>query len=157
MVNFTAADRVGAIGGYIGGISSLLGLAGNAMGMATGCNGGCAGSQMVNRYEMDLAISNAAKDSEIALLKADKYTDEKIVEAYKDLIGQLNAFKEAQNAVNLNQAVYNGTNSAALACVQQTLAAITKIGVPNTALCPGYGTATVSPPAATTTTSSPAA
>lgn len=155
MLNFTAADRVGAIGGYIGGITSLLGMAGNVM--STGCNGGCNGSQMVNRYEMELALSNATKDSEIALLKADKYTDEKIVEAYKDLVGQINAFKESQNAVNMSQAVYNGTTSYALACVQQTLAAITKIGVPNTALCPGYGNATVTPATTTTTTTSPAA
>lgn len=154
MLNFTAADRVGAIGGYIGGIASLLGLAGGAMGV--NCGTGCNGSQMVNRYEMELALSNAAKDSEIALLKADKYTDEKIVEAYKDILGQLNAFKESQNAVNMTQAVYNGTTSSALACVQQTLAAITKVGVPNTALCPGYGNATVTP-ATTTTTTTPAA
>lgn len=147
MLNFTAADRVGAIGGYFGTITSLLGMAGNVM------NTGCNGYQTVNRYEMELALSNAAKDSEIALLKADKYTDEKIVEAYKDLAGQINAFKESQNAVNMTQAVYNGNTSSALACVQQTLAAITKIGVPNSALCPGYGNATVTPETTTASAS----
>lgn len=154
MLNFTAADRVGAIGGYIGGITSLLGMAGNVMG--TGCNG----SQLVNRYEMELALSNAAKDSEIALLKADKYTDEKIVEAYKDIIRQLNAFKESQNAVNMTQAVYNGNNTAVLNCMQSQIAqlqSLTKLVVPNTSVCPGWGNVTITPATTTTTTTSQAA
>ena len=157
MLNFTAADRVGAIGGYIATAASLLGIAGNGMG--TGCNGGCNGSQLVNRYEMELSLSNAAKDSEIALLKADKYTDEKIVEAYKDLVGQINTVKEAQNSINMTQAVYNGNNTAVLNCMQSQIAqlqSLTKLVVPNTSVCPGWGNVTITP-ATTTTTTTPAA
>lgn len=64
----------------------------------------------MNRYELNLVTSLGAKDSEIALLKADKYTDQKIVEAVAYLQGEigkvatkLENFKDAQNAVNLQQ------------------------------------------------------
>ena len=46
-VNFTAADRVGGIGGYIGGISTLLGLMGNGGILGGGC---CALPQADSRY-----------------------------------------------------------------------------------------------------------
>ena len=86
-----------------------------------------------------------AKDSEIALLKADKYTDQKIVEAYKDLQGQIKELalevrsnKDAQTAVNMQQAVYNGTNTATLQCMQNSIAAlqaITKTYIPSSNVC----------------------
>lgn len=38
MANFTVADRVGGIGGYIGGISAILGMLGGAMPVANGGN-----------------------------------------------------------------------------------------------------------------------
>lgn len=82
MLNFTAADRVGVVGGYIGGISALLnGLGGMAAPAAV-----CSESQPVNRYEMNMALSLAQKDGEIATLKADKaiYGYEKDVMGRKD-------------------------------------------------------------------------
>ena len=41
-LNFTAADRVGGIGGYIGGITALLGLANG--GVLNSNNGNCEGT-----------------------------------------------------------------------------------------------------------------
>jgi hypothetical protein len=40
-------------------------------------------------------------------------------------------------------------------CMQNTLNAITKTVIPNTAICPGWGNVTITP--ATTTTTTPAA
>lgn len=100
---------------------------------------GCSENQIVNRYELGLVNDLNAKDSEIALLKADKYTDQKIVEAYKDLVGQINTLKENQNAINTQQAVYNGTNNATLNCMQGQIAqlqGLTKVIVPITNVCP---------------------
>ena len=78
--------------------------------------GGGMSNCYVNRYEMTMAQELAAKDGKIALLEADKYTDEKMVEVYKDLVGQINALaaqiqanKDEQYGVNMQQAVYNGT------------------------------------------------
>lgn len=45
-LNFMAADRVGGIGGYIGGISTLLGMANGGI-----LGGNCEGDHVVNRYE----------------------------------------------------------------------------------------------------------
>lgn len=134
--------------GVLNGMGGLLGVNNNA------CGGNCCSeSTPVNRYELTLVQEIASKDARIGLLEADKYTDQKIVEAYKDLQGQINALKDAQNEVNMNQVVYNGTNTATLTCIQQQIAALqglTKLVVPNTSVCPGWGSVNVTP--ATTTT-----
>lgn len=43
----------------------------------------CSEDRHVNRYELKLQQDNAAKDSEIALLKANTYNDQKSLELYK--------------------------------------------------------------------------
>lgn len=151
-----------ALGTGIGGLA--LGVLNGAGGLLN-LMGGSAGSAMVNRYELGLVQELAAKDAKIGLLEADKYTDEKIVEAYKDLQGQINAVaaevranKDAQGQINMQQAVYNGTNTATLQCMQQQVAqllGLTKLVVPNASVCPGWGNVTITP--ATTTTTTPAA
>lgn len=117
----------------------------------------CEGDVPVNRYELTLIQEMAAKDARIGLLEADKYTDQKIVEAYKDLQGQITAIKDAQTAINTQQAVYNGTNTATIACMQSQIAqllSLTKLVVPNASVCPGWGNVTITP---ATTTTTPAA
>lgn len=135
--------------GAAAGIASFLGInGGNIFGRnGWGWNGeGCCSDNMpVSRYELGMVEQLNAKDSEIALLKADKYTDQKIVEAYKDLQGQIKelaaevrANKDAQVAVNMQQAVYNGTNTATLQCMQNGIAAlqaITKTYIPSSNVC----------------------
>lgn len=153
---------LGAIGTGLGILNGGAGLLGGMMN--TQCNPGavCSENQFVNRYEMTMSQELAAKDGEIALLKADKYTDEKIVEAYKDLQGQINsvaaemrANKEEQSQINLNQAVYNGTNTATISCIQGQVAqllGITKVVIPNSSVCPGWGNVAITPAAAQTGT-----
>ena len=117
----------------------------------------CEGDVAVNRYELNLIQEIASKDARIGLLEADKYTDQKIVEAYKDLQGQITAIKDAQTAINTQQAVYNGTNTATIACMQSQIAqllSLTKLVVPNASVCPGWGNVTITP---ATTTTTPAA
>lgn len=157
-----------ALGTGIGGLAlGVLNGAGGLLNLMGGnnCAGNCAGNAMVNRYELSLMQELAAERSENALLKADKYTDQKIVEAYTDLQGQINAVaaevranKDAQGQINMQQAVYNGTNTATLQCMQQQVAqllGLTKLVVPNASVCPGWGNVTITP--ATTTTTTPAA
>ena len=152
----TVLGSIGTAGALMGGLLNLGGMANNCN---SGCNGGCSENQWVNRYELTLQQELAAKDAEIGLLKADKYTDEKLVEVYKDLQGQINALQQSQNQVNMQQAVYNGTNTAAMQCMQQQinlLLGLTKTVVPNDSVCPGWGNVTITP-ATTTTTTTPAA
>lgn len=135
------------------GAASFLGLnAGNVLGGcanrgAWGWNaeGVCSDNMPVSRYELGMARENDSLKAENALLRADKYTDQKIVEAYKDLQGQIKELavevrsnKDAQTAVNMQQAVYNGTNTATLQCMQNSIAAlqaITKTYIPSSNVC----------------------
>jgi hypothetical protein len=92
----------------------------------------------------------AAKDSEIALLKANTYNDSKILEVYRYFDGKL----EGVNAAICQQNVYNATNTAALNCIQGQVAqlmSLTKVVVPNSSVCPGWGDVTVSITPTTTT------
>ena len=137
-----------------GGLGNLLG--------GWNANGNCACHENthVNRYELGLTNELAAKDAKIGLLESNIYTDQKIVDTYTTLNGQINALaaevranKDAQTAVNMNQAVLNGTTGAAINCIQNNIAqlyGLTKLVVPNTSVCPGWGNVTIAP--ATTTT-----
>ena len=122
-----------------------LGIAGTALGLLNGGlgnlfgTGACSDNQAITRYELEMENKIVSKDSEIALLKSEKYTDEKIIEAYKDITGQLNAFKAEQSAINTQQAVYNATNTGAISCLQGQVAqlqSLTKLIVPITSVCP---------------------
>lgn len=152
MANFTVADRVGGIGGYIGGISAILGMLGGAYGGAMPvANGGNAPS-FVTKDELTMAMTIAGKDSEIAMLKSEQNTEVKIADVYERLITRINADRNAQMEWNATQSVNNAQMSAAIAvnansigAIQGILGQITKTVVPNTAVCPGWGDVTVKP------------
>lgn len=138
-----------------------LGIAGTALGlMAGGLNGsglfngnncgGCSEDHYVNRYELGLQQELAAKDSKIGLLESNIYTDSKIADVYERLNTKIGVL-EGQIC---QQNVYNATNTAALTCLQGQVAqllSLTKIVVPNTSVCPGWGDVTVSVTPAPTT------
>lgn len=96
------------------GLASFLGLnAGNILG-GFGWNGGRGSSPMdqyVTRYELGMEQTIAAKDSEIALLKANTYQDQKSLELYKYVDGKFNEI----NANLAAQAVRNQAFNDALA------------------------------------------
>lgn len=130
------ALQSGALGGLFGGI---------------GNNNRCCGSSddmPVSRYEARMQQELAAKDGKIALLESNIYTDSKIADVYERLNRKIDGNKEAQDAVNLQQAVYNGTNTAAIGCIQGQIAqlmSLTKLVVPNSSVCPGWGNVTITP------------
>ena len=144
-----------ALGVLNGGLGNILGGGWNA-----NANCGCSENMLVNRYELDMKQELSAKDAKIGLLESNIYTDQKITDTYAALNGQINALaaevranKDAQTAVNMNQAVYNGTNTAALTCLQSQVAqlyGLTKLVVPNTSVCPGWGNVTITPATAAT-------
>lgn len=142
--------------GASAGIASFLGLnAGNILG-GWGNRCGCSGdgsSTPITRYEADMMNQLAAKDAKIGLLESNIYTDSKIADVYERLNTKINAVEKEQNAINLQQAVYNGVNTAAVECIKGQIAqlmGLTKLVVPNGSVCPGWGNVTVTP--ATTTT-----
>lgn len=135
----------------------LGGLAGNRQ---CGCAPQSSADTPVTRYEAEMMLALNAKDGEIALLKADKYTDQKISEATAYLMGKIGEVsaevrvnKDAQCAINAQQLALNAASNATISCLQNQVAqlfGITKLVVPNTSVCPGWGNVTITP--ATTTT-----
>lgn len=134
-----------ALGLLNGGLGNLLG------GGMMGC---CSENSMVNRYELGLTQEIAGKDSRIGLLESQVYVDQKLTDVVKDYTAQISNLQSQINA----QAVYNATMNGTVSCIQGQIAqlqSLTKLVVPNTSVCPGWGNVTITP--ATTTTTSPAA
>ena len=127
---------LGAVGTY-GALSngSLGGLLGGVFG--GGMNGNAC-NMPVSRYEAGMMQEMAAKDGKIALLEANIYTDQKIADVYERLNVKINANKEEQTAVNMQQAVYNGTSTAAMNCMKgqiEQLATLAQFVIPLRNVC----------------------
>lgn len=159
MVNFTAADRVGSIGGYIGGIATLLGGFG---GLNAVQNGGDYVSK--ETFEMQTKLTEAEKEN--AILAADLSSEKKMVEVYNAATNRINTVREelsgrildlerqvASNAAA--QGVINCSVQSGLAVANSQIAqlmSLTALRIPNTSVCPGWGTVKVTPETTTTTT-----
>lgn len=122
----------------------LNGGLGNILGMGYNANCGCAENMIVNRYELGQESRIARLETEVALRDANIYSDQKLTEVYKDLSARINGLEAGLNA----QAVYNATNTATINCIQGQVAqlySLTKLVVPNTSVCPGWGNVTITP------------
>ena len=149
-----------SLGGAALGLSVLNGGLGNVLGGLGGWGnrgmyGSCGDLHCVDHYELDMTRSLANKDMEIAYWRGQDETNKKIGDAYAALERQINSLerevrsnKEEQYGVNLQQAVYNGTNTAAVACIRDQIAqlyGVTRLVVPNSSVCPGWGEVTITP------------
>lgn len=136
-----------------------LGIAGTALGVLNGgwlgnifgnANGNCGVSAPVSRYELGLEQKIASLEAGIALRDANIYNDSKTLELYKYIDGKI----EGINSKLCDQAVFNATQTAAMNCMGGQIAqlyALTKLVVPNSSICPGWGNVTVTPTTTTTT------
>ena len=140
-----ASKGVAGAGLGLGIAGTALGLLGNNVlpGLFGGGNGYFHENTPVNRYE-------AAQNSRIAELE----TEVKLRDANTYTLGEINKvrdyvdrrFERVECSIN-QQAVYNATNTAALNCMQGQIAqlmSLTKVVVPNSSICPGWGDVTVS-------------
>jgi hypothetical protein len=135
-----------------------LGIAGTALGVLNGGLGNlfggmnncsCSDNHYINRYELEMENKIVNKDTEIALLKSNIYTDQKIADVYERLNTKIGVVEAGINA----QAVYNAANTATIGCIQGQVAqlfGLTKLVVPNTSVCPGWGEVNVTIPTTTT-------
>lgn len=131
--------------GASAGIASFFGLnAGNLLGGLGGwgnnnCyNNGNWASTPISRYEASMMQELAKKDGHIALLESNIYTDQKIADVYEKLNVKINANKAEQDAINMQQAVYNGTNTATIGCIKSQvaeLASLSELVVPSRRVC----------------------
>lgn len=132
-----------------------LGIAGTALGLLNGGLGNifggfnnCSDNQFINRYELERENKLVAKDSEIALLKSNIYTDQKITDVYERLNNKIAGVEAAVNT----QAVVNATMTSTISCMQGQIAqlqTLTKLVVPNSSVCPGWGNVNVTIPTTT--------
>lgn len=87
----------------------------------------------VTRYEMSLIRESMAKDAEIAGLKSQMYTDNKIAGVQAEISAQ---------------AVWNATQEGVIRCQAQQLAQLfnmTRLTIPNANISPGWGPVDVYP------------
>lgn len=79
-----------------------------------------------------------------------------MVEVYNALNTKINDAISNQTAINSAQAVTNSAVTSTLAVAQNNIAqlmALTKVVIPNSSTCPGWGNVTITPTTTTTTTS----
>lgn len=125
-----------ALGTGIAGLS--LGVANSGLGGILGGMGMpryCESNQPITRYELEMENKIVEKDSRIALLESNIYTDQKIADVYERLNNKINY---VENAIN-QQAVYNATLNGVVSCMQGQIAelqGLTKTIIPIGNICP---------------------
>lgn len=162
-----ASNGKGNLGVTLGAIGTGLGVLGGGLGNLLGGWGMapaavCSENTPVSRYELNQQKTISEKDMEISYWRGQDETNRKITESYSKLENRLiglaaevRANKDEQVAINMQQAVYNGTNTATIGCIQaqvNQLLGLTKLVVPNASVCPGWGAAKVTVEPATATT-----
>lgn len=162
-----ASNGKGNLGVTLGAIGTGLGVLGGGLGNLLGGWGMapaamCSENTPATRYELNQQKTISEKDMEISYWRGQDETNRKITEAYSKLENRLiglaaevRANKDEQVAINMQQAVYNGTTTATIGCIQNQvnqLLGLTKLVVPNASVCPGWGAAKVTVEPATATT-----
>lgn len=136
-----------AIGLLNGGGLAALGLGGRG---ASAQNAGTADNDAVNRYEAALMQRIATLETEVKLRDANTYTLDKMNDLRTYVDNRLAAIETRQNEA----AVLSATQTATIGCMAQRIAqlqTLTKLVVPNSSVCPGWGNVTITPTTATTT------
>lgn len=144
-----AALTTGIIGTAGTGLALLNGL-GGILGGGMAC-APCSENTPVNRYEAEKDAKIAKLESDLALRDATAYI--------LGETGKLRDYFEAKfdrvECQLSDQKAYNAANNATIGCISNQIAqlfSITKIVVPNTSVCPGWGNVTITPAATPTTT-----
>lgn len=106
-----AGTALGLLGGNLG---NILG------GWNTGCNPGCSENMLVNRYELAQEQKIAELQAGIALRDANTYNDQKTLELYKYIDGELKSIR----ATLCDQAVHNQRTEDSFVLARQDIAAV---------------------------------
>lgn len=96
----------------------------------------------------------SALESEIAMLKAEKYTDSVGTGVYAELNKKYIELAQFIADLDKRNAVFEAVNAERIGCLSgrvSALEALTKLVVPNSSICPGWGNVTVTPATTTTT------
>ncbi len=140
------ATTLGAIGTGFGVLNGGLGNLGGIFGNHAPVN---PENVHVNRYEAELQALVAELRTEVKLRDANFFTMGEMGKLRDYVDHRLNHIEGEIG----NQRVYNATNTAAISCIQGQIAqlmSLTKVVVPNSSICPGWGEVNVSVAPATT-------
>ena len=149
----------------VGGTGLGLGIAGTALGLLNGNGGNILGGLVGGAN----ANQTSALMSELAKEKAERFAKKTGSEIYNAMFSQYKELAQATTNIDkrvsalevagplreqlLNQRIDCCCNSmsAGLAALQNVVANITKIVVPNSSICPGWGDVTITPATAPAT------
>ena len=162
-----ASNSKGNLGVTLGAIGTGLGAL-SGTGLLSGFSG--MSGNYVTKDEIAMVQQLSAKDSEIALLKAESDSEKKMIDSYrqardeivarrentnasiKELQKEINQNRRDQDAWNTSQSVLNSqissaitTNVNSIAALQNTVGQITMTKIPNSVVCPGWGDIKVVP------------
>ena len=141
-------ENVGSAG--VAGAGLGLGIAGTALGLLSGngLNGILGGGNQCNDTRTISAL-----ESKIAKLESEKYTDQVGTGVYAELNKKYTELAQFIAALDKQNAVAEAVNAERIGCLSNrvsTLEALTKLVVPNSSVCPGWGNVTITPATATT-------
>ena len=151
-----------------------LGVAGTALGVLNAANGG--GGLLGGLFGGGCGGQVSALQSEIAMLKAEKYSDQATAQVYSAMRNEVQALsdrildkyvspisqeiadmrvREARLEGKIGEVGLLANNGLTalqgqVNCLAQTVNGITKVVVPNTSVCPGWGNVNVTIPTTTT-------
>ena len=143
-------ENVGSAG--VAGAGLGLGIAGTALGLLQ--NGGFNGIFGGGNMQCHDTRMISALESENAKLKAERYTDKVGTEVYAELNKKFNEIGQFVAGMDKNSAVAEAINAERISCLTNRVAALealTKLVVPNSSVCPGWGNVTITPSTTTTT------
>ena len=145
-------NGMGGLGNLFGGNKANDGLAlAAAMAMGSHPRAACSEEIPVNRYEAAMSARIAELETEVKLRDANTFTMGEMGKLRDYVDGK---FAKVEHEL-CDQRVYNATMNGAVGCIQGQIAqlmALTKLVVPNSSVCPGWGDVTVSVTPTTTPT-----
>lgn len=97
----------------------------------------------------------SALESEIAKLRSEKYTDSVGTAVYAEINKKYIELAQFITDLDKRNAVFEAVNAERINCLSNrvyALEALTKLVVPNSSVCPGWGNVTVTPATTTPTT-----
>ena len=138
----------GAVGGGLGTLALATQLFnGNGI-LGIGGNGGNCQQNQCNDTRLISAL-----ESKIAKLESEKYTDSVGTGVYAEINKKFNELATFTFELDKKNAVAEAINAERINCLNgrvATLEGLTKVVVPNTSVCPGWGNVTITPATATT-------
>lgn len=145
-----ASRGVGAAGLTTGIIGAALGAMNGGLGNIFGGWGNCSRDSVpISRYDAELQSKIAELETEVKLRDANSFTMSEMGK-FRDYV---DAKFSAVHEQLCEQKVYNATNIATVNCISNQVAqlmSLTKVVIPNTSICPGWGNVTVTTTPTTT-------